>query len=150
MTEMEVLEPIIEIPVLLLDDLGGLRITDWMHDTLFYILNQRYVHQRPTIITTNFEDKEPGSGSKTSHREQKDLKEFDENRFGTAGSQRLPAISQDHGTGGPEDSEYLVERIGPRLRSRLQEMCVVVKMKGEDHRAQRQYFNQSGALDGGR
>ncbi len=30
--------------------------------------------------------------------------------------------------------EFLVERIGQRLRSRLMEMCLVIKMQGDDHR----------------
>ena len=30
--------------------------------------------------------------------------------------------------------EFLLDRIGPRLRSRLMEMCLVVNMQGDDHR----------------
>lgn len=117
MTESDVLDPIIETDILVLDDLGAWKMTDWMNDTLFHILNQRYVHQRPSIITTNFEDR--------------DASEI----------RRLDAAGGD-----PLDREYLVERIGNRLRSRLMEMCVLVKMKGTDHRVHRQHFNQSGAL----
>ncbi len=57
-TEYEVLEPIIDLDLLLLDDLGAWRMTDWMNDTLFYILNKRYVARRPTVITTNSFDKD--------------------------------------------------------------------------------------------
>ena len=119
MTETEVLDPIINTDILVLDDLGAWKMTDWMNDTLFYILNQRYVHQRPSIITTNFEDK--------------DASEI--RRLDSAG-------------GDASDREFLVERIGNRLRSRLMEMCVVVRMKGTDHRVHRQHYNQAGALDG--
>ena len=42
--------------VLLLDDLGAWKMTEWMNDTLFYILNSRYMAKRPTVITTNFQD----------------------------------------------------------------------------------------------
>src|SRR6185436_16627033 len=35
-TEYELLEPVIELEVLLLDDLGAWKMTDWMNDTLFY------------------------------------------------------------------------------------------------------------------
>lgn len=121
MTETEVLDPIIKTDLLVLDDLGAWKMTDWMNDTLFYILNQRYVHQRPSIITTNFEDKDGA-----------DIRRLD--REG----------------GEASDREYLVERIGNRLRSRLMEMCVVVRMKGTDHRVHRQHYNQSGALNGPR
>ena len=30
--------------------------------------------------------------------------------------------------------EFLLDRIGPRLRSRLMEMCLLIKMHGDDHR----------------
>jgi DNA replication protein DnaC len=55
-TELQVLEPVVEMDVLLLDDLGAWKMTDWMNDTLFYILNSRYMAKRPTIITTNYQD----------------------------------------------------------------------------------------------
>ena len=35
--------------------------------------------------------------------------------------------------------EYLGERIGFRLRSRLMEMCVVINVQGQDHRTQAQH-----------
>jgi DNA replication protein DnaC len=56
-TELQVLSPVMETDILLLDDLGAWRITDWMNDTLFQILNSRYLAKRPTLITTNFQDK---------------------------------------------------------------------------------------------
>lgn len=41
--------------VLVLDDLGTTRGTDWEQDRLFALLNARYEEQRPTIVTTNVE-----------------------------------------------------------------------------------------------
>ena len=38
--------------------------------------------------------------------------------------------------------EYLVDRIGQRLRSRLTEMCLVVRIEGDDFRQNRQQANQ--------
>jgi len=52
-SEMAVLEPVLTCQLLVLDELGGRRVTDWMHDTMFYILNQRYSNNRITIMTTN-------------------------------------------------------------------------------------------------
>jgi DNA replication protein DnaC len=73
-TEYELLEPIIDLELLLLDDLGAWKMTDWMNDTLFYILNRRYLARRPTIITTNYYDREPrgreDDNSPTARREQ--------------------------------------------------------------------------------
>lgn len=108
-TELQVLEPVVEMDVLLLDDLGAWKMTDWMNDTLFYILNSRYMAKRPTLITTNYQD---------ASREQ--------------------ALAADP----LRRREFLVERIGQRLRSRLMEMCLVVRLQGSDHRQARQLANQ--------
>jgi DNA replication protein DnaC len=104
-TEAEVLEPVIATDVLLLDDLGAWKMTDWMIDTLFHILNGRYMEKRVTLITTNFQD-----------------------------ADRQTARSADHLV----RKEFLVERIGPRIRSRLMEMCLVIALEGPDFREQRQ------------
>jgi DNA replication protein DnaC len=108
-TELQVLEPVVEMDVLLLDDLGAWKMTDWMNDTLFYILNSRYMAKRPTIITTNYQD-----------------------------VTREEAVAAD----ALRRREFLVERIGQRLRSRLMEMCLVVKVQGADHRQARQLANR--------
>ena len=108
-TELQVLEPVIEMDVLLLDDLGAWKMTDWMNDTLFYLLNSRYMAKRPTIITTNFQD-----------------------------ADRAAVLAADP----LRRREFLVERIGQRLRSRLMEMCLVVRLQGSDHRQARQQANQ--------
>jgi DNA replication protein DnaC len=101
---------VVETDVLLLDDLGAWKMTDWMNDTLFYILNSRYMAKRSTIITTNFED-----------------------------ADRDKVLAADH----LRRKEYLMERIGQRLRSRLMEMCVVIRMQGDDWRQNRQAGNQT-------
>jgi DNA replication protein DnaC len=104
-TELQVLEPVIETGLLVLDDLGAWKMTDWMNDTLFYILNSRYLAKRATLITTNYQD-----------------------------ADRERVLAADPMT----RKEFLVERIGQRLRSRLMEMCAVVTMRGPDHRRVRQ------------
>lgn len=40
-------------PVLVIDDLGKEKKTDWTRQTLFDVINYRYEHMLPTIITTN-------------------------------------------------------------------------------------------------
>jgi DNA replication protein DnaC len=112
-TELQVLEPVIQTELLVLDDLGAWKMTDWMNDTLFYILNSRYMAQRASIITTNFQDVD----AKTAASRENDFRR----------------------------KEYLVDRIGLRLRSRLMEMCVVISMQGPDHRQQAQH-GKSAAL----
>jgi DNA replication protein DnaC len=107
-TELQILDPVIEADVLVLDDLGAWKMTEWMLDTLFFILNGRYMAKRATIITTNFPDAPPDVARKAGDRRR----------------------------------EYLVDRIGVPLRSRLMEMCIVVPMTGMDFRQIRQEGRQ--------
>lgn len=108
-TELMVLQPVVETDVLVLDDLGAWKMTDWMNDTLFFVLNGRYMAKRPTVITTNYQD-----------------------------VTREEVLAADP----LRRKEFLVERIGQRLRSRLMEMCLVVRIQGSDHRQARQQANQ--------
>ena len=56
-TEMEILRPVFDAEVLVLDELGAVRSTEWVFDTVNYVLNSRYNDNQTTIITTNFPDK---------------------------------------------------------------------------------------------
>lgn len=102
-TELEILEPVFNAEVLVLDELGASKPTDWVWDTVAHILNTRYNDRRTTIITTNYANLPPGGSELTAAR---------------------AAVRE----------ETLGDRIGERMRSRLQEMCVVVEMRGEDFR----------------
>jgi DNA replication protein DnaC len=104
-TELDVLRPVFETDVLVLDELGAVKPTEWVWDTVSLILNTRYNNNRTTIITTNFED-QPAAGANGS-------------------------ISP---TRAATRTETLGDRIGERMRSRLHEMCRVIKMEGEDFR----------------
>ncbi|MGH2345180.1 MAG: ATP-binding protein, partial [Chloroflexota bacterium] len=55
-TEAGVVAPLLHAEVLILDDLGVGRATDWALETLHYILNHRYSQRLATILTTNLED----------------------------------------------------------------------------------------------
>ena len=102
-TELEILAPVFDAEVLVLDELGASKPTDWVWDTVAHILNTRYNDRRTTIITTNYLNLPPLSG--------------------------LPRERDKMAR-----EETLGDRIGERMRSRLQEMCVVVEMQGEDFR----------------
>ena len=104
-TELDVLRPVFEASVLVLDELGAVKPTEWVWDTVSLILNTRYNENRVTIITTNFEDRAPAG-------------------MNGSGSAVQAAMR----------SETLGDRIGERMRSRLHEMCRVIKMEGEDFR----------------
>ena len=100
-TELEVLRPVFETEVLVLDELGAVKPTEWVWDTVSLILNARYNDNRTTIITTNFDDRPAGAVA---------------------------------GPRGAAREETLGDRIGERMRSRLHEMCRIIKMEGEDFR----------------
>ncbi len=64
-SEYEILRPILNVEILLLDDLGSIRMTDWMKDTVFHIINLRYNNRKPLIVTSNLSLE----SSKTSSQE---------------------------------------------------------------------------------
>jgi DNA replication protein DnaC len=64
-SEMTILEPILDTPVLVLDELGAQKPSDWVRDQVAYVLNYRYNENKVTIITTNFMD-QAGEGSKVA------------------------------------------------------------------------------------
>ncbi|MFI9201652.1 ATP-binding protein [Streptomyces sp. NPDC053048] len=47
------LRRIIRIPVLLLDDLGAAKSSEWTEELTYRLINQRSIHQLPTLITSN-------------------------------------------------------------------------------------------------
>lgn len=104
-TELDVLRPVFDAEVLALDELGAVKPTEWAWDTVSLILNTRYNHNRTTIITTNFEDQAAAGVSNL------------------LSSVRAAARE-----------ETLGDRIGERMRSRLHEMCRIIKLDGLDFR----------------
>ena len=104
-TELQVLRPVFEAEVLLLDELGAVKPSEWVWDTVSLILNTRYNDNRTTIITTNFADEPAASVARSLSPARAAARE-----------------------------ETLGDRIGERMRSRLQEMCRIVKMDGPDFR----------------
>jgi DNA replication protein DnaC len=55
-SEMKVLQPVFDAEVLVLDELGASKTTDWVRDTIMQIINTRYNDKRLTIFTTNYLD----------------------------------------------------------------------------------------------
>ena len=100
----------LDTALLVLDDLGAHRVTDWVEDTVTALITHRYNNRKALIATTNLIDPEiTGSVLEKS---------------ALAGSQSFKTT--------------LEERIGERARSRLFEMCKVVRMPNvEDYRIKR-------------
>jgi DNA replication protein DnaC len=55
-TEMGILRPILDADILVLDDLGTEKTSEWVQETLGLVINSRYNTRRPTILTSNLHD----------------------------------------------------------------------------------------------
>ena len=55
-SELKVLAPVYQAEVLVLDELGASKPTDWVKDTMMNIIGTRYNDRRLTIFTTNYLD----------------------------------------------------------------------------------------------
>ena len=103
----EAYQAALDTEVILLDDLGAHRISDWVEDTVTAIINHRYNQRKATIVTTNLPDPD----------------------LGDAWADKKPA------TGRYSVKDTLTDRIGARSRSRLFEMCKLIRITvTEDYR----------------
>jgi DNA replication protein DnaC len=111
-SDREAYRSALDAEILLLDDLGAHRVTDWVEDTVTSIVTYRCNQGKALIVTTNLPD--PDAGDRLVER-----------------SSTTP--------GKVEYRISLTERIGVRARSRLFEMCRVVRMPAVgDFRLRRQ------------
>jgi DNA replication protein DnaC len=53
-TTQDVLNPVLDAPLLVLDELGTQQTTPWVQDVLYLIINTRYTRRLPTLFTTNY------------------------------------------------------------------------------------------------
>jgi DNA replication protein DnaC len=105
-SELRVLQPIADVEVLLLDELSAMNPTDWVKETLAYIINSRYNQKKVTLITTTL-----SAAPRVRGRESR-----------APSGEALP------------DIETSLNQLGGTLRSRLYEMCKVVEMYSDDFR----------------
>ena len=64
-TEMGVLTPVLTTDVLVLDELGASKTTDWARDTMAHVINTRYNEKKFTVFTTNYLDDRPNDREET-------------------------------------------------------------------------------------
>jgi DNA replication protein DnaC len=108
LTESDIMAPVFQSQVLVMDELGAKRSSSWVEETIFYLINHRYNQKKLTIFTSNFLD--------TSDEEdlrQTNWKKTETNKKG---------------------DDTLIDRVGYRLRSRIYEMCRIVEILGTDYR----------------
>jgi DNA replication protein DnaC len=104
-TETQILKPILSADLVVIDELGASRPTDWVFDTVELLISRLYNKSAAVIVTTNFPNLAPGAGQV-------------QNEYARA-----------------VRPETLGDRIGARMWSRLQQMCAAVQIHGSDWRA---------------
>ena len=55
-TELEILRPVMTADLLVLDDLGAEKTSEWVEETMNLIVNTRYNERRLTLFTSNYPD----------------------------------------------------------------------------------------------
>lgn len=105
--EVQILGPIIASDLVILDELGAVKPTDWSFETTELLIGRLYNSCTQIIVTTNFPNAGPGAAN-------------------SSGYERAAR------------AETLGDRIGGRMWSRLQQMCVCLDMTGPDYRVQRE------------
>ena len=103
-SKQQVLDPVVDAELLVLDELGAQKPSPWVNDMLYLIMNARYTRRLPTIFTTNYRLVENSAE---------------------------PVLDRDRGASEPE---LLERRISPTLVSRLYQMAKRVVIEAEDFR----------------
>jgi len=115
-SHMEILGPLIRVPVLVIDELGKERGTDWERSMLDELISRRFNSGLSTLFATNY------------FIERKPRKEQPGERVNPRSAEFLREA----------ESLTLAERVGDRIYSRLNEMCTFVKLDpGTDFRKDR-------------
>lgn len=118
-SKRQVLDPLMDAELLVLDELGSQQPTPWVRDILYLVINGRYTRRLPTIFTTNYRLEGQGVAAPP-----------------------LRANALDRGLDRGRDAEPVREepallstRLPPMLVSRLYEMAQPVVLDGvEDFR----------------
>jgi DNA replication protein DnaC len=105
-SELSILQPVLDVEVLLLDELASWNPSDWVKETLQHIINSRYNHKKVTLITTTLP-----LGEELGRREVR-----------APSGDVVPTV------------EFTLNQLGVTLRSRLYEMCKLIEMHSDDYR----------------
>jgi DNA replication protein DnaC len=60
-SELKILAPIFDAEILVLDELGASKPTEWVQETITHIINKRYNEKKVTLFTSNYLDMPIGS-----------------------------------------------------------------------------------------
>ncbi len=117
-SHMDILKPLLFVPVLAIDELGKERGTEWERSMLDELISRRFNSGLATLFATNYFLEERESPVKE--------------RPGFRVNTRSPDFARD------AEAMTLEKRVGNRIYSRLNEMCTFVKLDpGHDLRKDR-------------
>ena len=54
--EKSILDPVLNSEIVVIDEIDGVKISDWSLETTDYVINNRYNHDKPTIFTATYSD----------------------------------------------------------------------------------------------
>ncbi len=111
----DLLDRLSTVPVLVIDELGKGRKTDWELSVIDELISKRYNRCLSTFFTSNYE--------------------LDAPRLPASGSGRGPVDTATPDFQRAMDTESLVDRLGASIVSRIHEMATVIRMQNvPDHR----------------
>jgi DNA replication protein DnaC len=122
----QVLDPVMGCEVLVLDELGAQRPTQWVRDTLYLILNTRYTRRLTTLFTTNHRlESEPRRAPHAARR------------FAESSTSFERQVREEAPVAPTVERQLLGHRIPASLLSRLYEMTTIVEIDAADFRRER-------------
>ena len=132
-----------EVDLLVLDDLGAERQTEWVLEQLFSLVNERWQDERSIVVTSNVPDPYRDTTLATLRDEIKELGKRRE-KGAAAGdfeaiAKRLERVAEQLGaieySNNADSLVWLRQQVGSRTVSRLVEICdLPVPMMGSDLR----------------
>ena len=115
-SELAHILPYLQSKVLVIDELGKGRNSDWEHGILDQVISHRYnTADKITIYTSNYSDRKNGSNASGS------------SKINTRGENFTERFA----------NESLEGRVGPRIYSRMIETCDILHLEGNDYRQTR-------------
>lgn len=130
-SQRQILDPVIEAEVLVLDELGAQKSTEWVQDMLYYVINTRYTRLLPTLYTTNYLLERPADSARGPSDPPGSFPGLDANVAHLDGDSGHRAVRPRR----PVDPfELLESRISPLLVSRLFEMAEPLRLEDRDYR----------------
>jgi DNA replication protein DnaC len=132
--EGDVIAPYVDAPILILDDLGARRMTEWTLDIITRIVDRRYAHHPDglLVITTNKPLEAVATPALERAVEATDrLSVLEQNINAAARHSAGVRVRQSAPQLAPES---LAEHLNERLVSRLVALCRVIPVQGPDRR----------------